>query len=155
MANIIDVRNEIVDLLTEELTDPNRSRRTDDRDFVFSDSNDVLNEFPRVIVYILDGQSQGLSVGQPDRFERKRLQVSIQVGNENKFDIDQDDDLETAGDVKHYWAERIDSIIIQNQSRFRDLDQRFYSLLPDSDNPTNPDGMTQVSNDYILRRRKN
>jgi len=155
MTKAVEVREKLADVLQENLTDPNKNRRTRDGDFVFTDVPDTHNTFPRLIVSLLDAQKEGYGLGNFDHLNRRRIQVSIQLGKENKFDIDGDDELETAGYTKMWLAEEIDSIVQNNQNEFRGLGDDVFQLAPDSDNPTNPEGTSQVSNDYILLKNVN
>lgn len=157
MTKSVEVWEKLVDLLQENLVDPNKERRKEDQQFVFKSTDQAKSKFPRIIVKLLDNQKTGLSVGSTDRFHRKRLQVSVQVGNKNKFDIpegDKKDELKGATYTKEWMAERCDEIVQNNQSSFRELGDDIYSLLPDSDNPASPGNTKQTSCDYILRRRR-
>lgn len=153
MTKTVEVENELEDLLNEELTDLNKDRRDRGGNIVKKRSKPMTdNEFPRIIVNLLDNQKTGLSVGKTDRFHRHRIQVSVQVGDSNEFEIN--GTKRGSGFVKNWLAERCDEIVQNNQSRFRDLGDDIYSLLPDSSNPTSPGNTRQTSNDYILRRRR-
>jgi len=153
LTKSIEVREEVKDLLQEKLRDPNKSRRNDDLDFVFTETPDQRNRYPQILVQLADSTKEGLSIGKPDRFERQRIQVSVMVNHKNEFDIDGDNENESAGYTRDWLAQEIDSVIIQNQSRFRDLGEDIYSVLPESHNPVSPEGVKRVNLDYILRRR--
>ncbi len=151
MTKTVEVEKELQELLIEKLEDPNNERTSD---WIFTDKPDTHNQFPRLIISLLDAQKTGFSLNSTDRFHRQRVQVSVQVGDNNKFDVDGDGEIEGAGYVKWWIAERCDEIVQANQDRFRDLGDDIYSLLPDSANPSSPGNTRQTSCDYILRRRR-
>lgn len=153
MTKTVEIKTELEDLLNEELTDPNNERRDRGGNIVKKNSKPITdNEFPRIIVSLLDNQKTGFSVGATDRFHRHRIQVSVQVGDSNEFKIN--GELRGSGYTKNWLAERCDEIVQENQSRFRNLGDDIYSVLPDSSNPASPGNTRQTSNDYILRRRR-
>jgi len=152
MTFTVEVENELQELISEELTDPNKSRRNNNGKFVFTEKPNTSTRHPYILVSLLDNQKTGFSVGSTDRFHRHRIQVTIRVGKTNKFEVN--GEKRKQGYVKNYLAERIDEIVQDNQSRFRNLGDDIYSLLPDSSNPNSPVNTVQTSNDYILRRRR-
>jgi len=152
MTFTVEVENELQELISEELTDPNKSRRNSGGEFVKTEKPGTNTKYPYILVSLLDNQKTGFSVGSTDRFHRHRIQVTIRVGKTNEFEVN--GEKRKQGYVKNFLAERIDEIVQDNQSRFRNLGDDIYSLLHDSSNPNSPGSTVQTSNDYILRRRR-
>jgi len=154
MSKAVEVREKLAEVLQSNLTDPNTERKNRDGDFVFTDLPDTHNTFPRLIVQLVDGQKTPYSLGSNDYKHQRRIQVTIQVGKENKFDIDGDNELETAGYTKHWLGEEVDSIVQNNQDTILSPGDDNFIIKPDSDNPTSPSGTTQISNDFILLKKR-
>ncbi len=154
MTKTVEVEQELASVLRENLTDPNNERRSNDGAWIFTGKPSNNASFPYILISQLDNQKTGFSIGSTDRFHRHRLQVSIRTGKKTEFDVDGDNEPEGSGYVRSWIAERCDEIVQDNQSRFRDLGDDIYSLLPDSSNPSSPGNTQQTSNDYILRRRR-
>jgi len=152
MTYTVEVEEELKDLIQEEVTDPNKDRRGENGQFVFTEKPNNSTRSPYILISLLDNQKTQFSVGKTDSLYRHRIQVSIRVGKTNSFEVNGAERKQ--GYVKNFLAERIDEIVQDNQSRFRNLGEDIYSLLPDSANPNSPDNMTQTSNDYILLRRR-
>jgi len=154
MTFTVEVEKQLKQTLQRELTDPNNNRRGSDQDFVFTEKPGNYDKTPYILISLLDNQKEGFSIGKTDRFHRHRIQVAVRVGKDNKFDIDGDNELESQGYIKNYWAERCDEIVQDNQSDFRNLGDDIYSLLPDSSNPQTTGNLTGTVNQYSLRRRR-
>lgn len=154
MTRTVEVVEELRDLLQEQITDPNKTRRDNGKDFVFVEEPKTNNRYPMITIYQLDSQKNPLSVGSTDRLQQVRIQVSVHVGKKNEFDVDGDDEPEDSTFVKNYLAEECDIVVQDNQDRFQSLGEDIYSLLPDSGNPISPSGTNQANNDYILLRRR-
>jgi len=152
MTYTVEVESELQDLLQEKITDPNKNRRSKNGQFVFTEKPDTSSRNPYILISLLDNQKTQFSVGATDSLYRHRIQVTVRVGKTNEYEIN--GKSRKQGYVKNYLAERIDEIVQDNQSRFRNLGEDIYSLLPDSANPNSPGNMTQVSNDLILLRRR-
>lgn len=155
MTKTVEVEQELKDLLSEQITDPNQKRRTNNQQFVFSEKPNTNSKYPYILVSLQEPQKQNLSIGKTDQFHRHRIQVAVRVNKKNEFDIDDGTDkTRSAGYTRNWLAERIDEIIQNNQSRFRDLGDDIYSILPDSGNPQTSGNTNGTVNDYILRRSR-
>lgn len=152
MTYNVEVEEKLQEVLEDNLTDPNKDRRNKGGQFVFTDSQNVSGSYPYILITLLDNQKTGFGIGLTDSRYDARIQVTIRVGKTNKFHVN--GDLREQGYVKNFLAERIDEIVQDNQDKFRGLGEDIFLMLPDSSNPNSPGNSTQVSNDYILERRR-
>jgi len=149
VTKTVEVEQALKELLQDNLQDPNPNRTGN---WVFTEKPKTTNRYPYIIISLLDAQKTGFSIGQTDREHRQRIQASVRVKQKNEYEIE--GETRGAGYVKWWIAERMDEIVQDNQSKFRDLGDDIYYVLPDSSNPGSPGDTRQTSNDYILFRRR-
>lgn len=155
MTKTVEVEQELENLISEEITDPNQTRRKDNQQFVFTEKPNINSKYPYILISLQDPQKQNLSIGKTNQFHRHRIQVAVRVNKKNEFNInDGTNNVRGAGYTRNWLAERIDEVIQNNQSRFRNLGDDIYSILPDSGNPQTSGNTNGTVNDYILRRTR-
>ena len=150
MTKTSEIEDELQSLFQEELSDPNPNRSN--QDWVFTEKPKTTTRYPYIIISLLDVQKSGYSVGSTDREHLHRIQASIRMKENTEYVINGED--KGSGFVKWFLSEEMDSLVQNNQDRFRDLGDDIFNILPDSGNPVSPGNTKQVSNDYILYRRR-
>ncbi len=145
--------NEARELLHEELTDPNTRRRQKTKPWIYTHQPNT-SSLPTIQIHEVDAVYNNQSIGNYSYFEDSRIQFTVRVRTNSEYDYNADNELETASDGLDHLIHEIREKILSNQDRFKDLDNKFKSLLPDIESNIENDPDTdaiQKSIDFIAR----
>lgn len=85
MTSLYDIRTKIKEIIQNNVTDLNISRRRDGRDWVHTDFPRFDSEKPRIGIVTVSAPSPALAVNTTQRRQEADFQISILVDTNNKF----------------------------------------------------------------------
>lgn len=124
--NEYDIREFIRDLLDDNISDPITQRELDGKNWIYTDFPRKDSTFPRIAVVLTDKSFENLSLGSAAQLKTVNVQISVIVdASSNKFDIDGDGNAEHEEEVLGYLTQRVEDVLIEYQSMFRDRCARY------------------------------
>lgn len=146
--------NELRDLLHDQITDPNEHRRRGGYPFVYTHYPNT-SDMPTIQLINISGNYEKVGVGNLVFFRNPRIQATVRLRPNAKYDFDADKELETASDGLDFLLKRIVEVVINNQSTLKsNLDAGFKSLIPNSTSDIrnlNDTNSIEKSVDFIAR----
>lgn len=122
--------------LDDSITDPNSDRRQSDSSnrWIYNiPINFDVAAYPRIHLETVSSIHDGLSIGSTERYQTHRFQISIfhGTGQGNEMDVDDDGEREPVRRVLDYIADRVITVVNDNQSVWRGLGDgdNVYSVL--------------------------
>lgn len=140
MTTVHDIVIELRDQLDANIDDPISERASQGKNWIYEDFPRLDSTLPRIGFAIVDVQYTSNAVGTAKRVKNAVIQVSILVNEEgNKFDIDDDGNVEIEEEVVQRLGKQVEDVIVDNQDTIRDnLDARY--VLPQSSVTIRPNG---------------
>lgn len=138
MTRARDIIVELRDTLDANLTDPHGRQGN----WIFDGDLRYDATLPRIGIIEIDTTNSPLSIGTARQVEQVRIQITVLVDEQdNKFDVDNDGNVEHEADVADYLANQIETIITNDttQDTMRSNTGAWY-ILPASKTTTRPDG---------------
>lgn len=130
------VVDDVREYLQDQISDPNKDRRGNQK-FVYKiPINFDLADFPRIHVQRLSASQTGFSLGTGSRQADELIQISIFHSTQDgyKLDIDGDDELETQEQVVDFLSQRVIDLVNESQDRWQGLGNNVQYLITQNEN---------------------
>ncbi len=150
MTSLRDVRVELRDLFRANIDDPIAARANDGKEWIYEDYPRMDAQKPRIGLSDVLLEYSSLSIGTAKRVKNGAVQVTVMLDEDgSKFDVDDDGTIENEEQVLNYFIERVEDVIIENQTTLRDnLHARY--VLPQDTNVIRPDGESILKADITV-----
>lgn len=139
MSTPTDVIAKIVEVLRDNLTDPNENRVN--TDWISSNFTQISSQYPRISVTKISGPMTGKAVNSTKRRQLLRIQITVFSQNSNIFEID---GTEYGGSsVNDILSDKIIDLFSSEQSTLCSLDDVEYMQVIDDVKNTLSNRITQ------------
>lgn len=146
MTNPFDVIEKVKDLIQDNITDVNSSRRAKEGKWVHTDWPRLDAQSPRVAVFLVSAPSEGVGIGYHERRQTMRFQVSVFVRGINNYQHpDEPDKLCNAEKIANWLCNEIVELINGN-NELEDINAKMPRFVDEARNDV--EDMLQRSMDF-------
>jgi len=126
------IRENLVNLFRDNLTDPNSYRRDKQKNWIYGDFPKPSATMPRIGVTLISSPMTTLGANTEARYQDIRYEVALMLNRTHKYDIDGENDCspeETASHLSH----EISKLVLNNEDSYKE--QGLLYLKPTDESP--------------------